>query len=123
MANHFQSVPRDRNAPNTRNVNFFDMPPKSFPSTYFTILNTHLIILDLYGRILEPHLTDFSQWKAEYDLIKERVGRHVNSWGPTIMAWNKARNKQTNWGVGVRKTKGFVHLTRDVICRLFSRVG
>jgi hypothetical protein len=93
MANHFQSVPRDRNAPNTRNVNFFDMPPESFPSTYVTILNTHLLVLDLYGRILEPHLTDFSQWKADYGLIKERVGRHVKSWGPIIMAWNKARNK------------------------------
>ena len=93
MANHFQSVPRDRNAPYTRNVNFFDMPPESFPSTYFTILNTHLTILDLYARILEPHLTDFAQWKSEYDLIKERVSRHVNSWVPIVMAWNKARKK------------------------------
>ncbi len=93
MANHFQSVPRDQKPLNTRNVNFFDMPPKSFPSTYFTILNTHLIILDLYGQALEPHLTDFSQWEANHDLIKQRLGRHVNRWRPTIMAWNKARSQ------------------------------
>ena len=93
MANHFQSVPKDRTAPNTRYINFFDMPPKSFPSTYFVILTTHLIILDLYGQILQPHLTDFPQWKAEYDAIKERVDRHVATWVPTIVAWKTARNK------------------------------
>ena len=92
-ANHFQSVPKNSNASNTRNVNFFDMRPESFPSTYFTILNTHLIILDLFGQILKPHLTDYSQWKMSHDVIKERVSRHFNTWKPTIMAWNAARNK------------------------------
>lgn len=94
MANHFQSVPKDGNMSNTRNVNFFDMPPESFPSTYFMILTTHLTILDLYGQIFQPHLTEFSQWKEEYDDIKERVGRHATTWGPIIMAWNRARNKK-----------------------------
>jgi hypothetical protein len=93
MTNHFRTVPKNTNAPNTQNINFFDMPPESLPSTYFMILNTHLIILDLYGQTLQPHLTDYPQWRAEYDFIKERVGRHVATWIPTIMAWNKARNK------------------------------
>jgi len=94
MANHFQTVPKDGNSPNSKNVNFFDMPPESFPSTYFTILITHLTILDLYGQILQPHLTEFSKWKAGYDAIKERVSRHVAKWRPAIMAWNAARNKK-----------------------------
>ena len=94
MANHFQSVPGDRNAPNTRYINFFDMPPKSLPSTYFMILTTHLTILELYGQILQPFLTDFPQWTADYAAVKERVGRNVTSWAPTIMAWNTTRNKK-----------------------------
>jgi hypothetical protein len=93
MANHFHAVPKDRNAPNTRNINFFDMPPESFPSTYFMILGTHLTILDLFGQMFEPHLTDFPKWKADYDATKGRVGRHVAKWQPTIAAWNAARNK------------------------------
>jgi len=95
MANHFQSVPKGTNTPTTRNINFFDMPPKSFPSTYFMILTTHLTILDLYGQVFQPHLTDFAQWKAEYKNVKERVDRHVIAWKPTIMAWNATRNKNT----------------------------
>lgn len=94
MANHFQSVPKGKNAPNTQTVNFFDMPPESFPSTYFMILTTHLTILDLYGQMFQPHLTEFSLWKKEYDDIKERVARHVTTWAPIIMAWNRARNKK-----------------------------
>jgi hypothetical protein len=93
MANHFQSVPRDTNSPTNRNINFFDMPPESFPSTYFMILGTHLIILDLYGQMFEPYLTDYPQWKADCDAIKERIGRHITTWRPTIMAWNAVRNK------------------------------
>ncbi len=95
MANHFQLAPNNANPTNVRHINFFDMPPESFPSTYFMILNTHLIILELYGQVFQPHLTDYSQWKKEYDDIKERVGRFVATWMPTIMAWNKARNKKT----------------------------
>lgn len=94
MANHFQFVPKGTNTPTSRNINFFDMPPDSFPSTYFMILTTNLIILELYGQMFQPHLTDFQQWKGEYDVIKERVGRHVTTWRPTIMAWNKARNQK-----------------------------
>lgn len=91
MANHFHAVQRD--APNTRNVNFFDMPSESFPSTYFMILKTHLDILDLFGQILKPHLSDYHKWKVDFDATKERVGRHVSSWVPTIKAWSAARNK------------------------------
>jgi hypothetical protein len=93
-ANHFHVVGRDPNAPHTRNINFFDMPPESFPSTYFMILYTHLTILSLYGQILQPHLTDYQQWKSEYDGIKERVGRHYASWLPRIQAWSAERNKK-----------------------------
>jgi hypothetical protein len=50
------------------------------------ILTTHLTILALYGQVLQPHLTDFAAWKAEYDAIKERVDRHLIAWGPTIAA-------------------------------------
>jgi hypothetical protein len=94
MANHFQLVPKGTNTPTARNVNFFDMPPESFPSTYFIILTTHLTILALYGEVFQPHLTDFAEWKAEYDVIKERVGRHITAWKPAIAAWNAARNKK-----------------------------
>jgi hypothetical protein len=101
MANYFKSGPKDRSTPNVRTINFFDMPPDSFPSTYFMILNTHLTILDLYGQILQPHTTEFAKWKSDDDAIKERVGRHVAKWMPTIMAWNTARNKkQPNYGSG-----------------------
>ncbi len=94
MANHFQLVPKGTNTPRTRNINFFDMPPESFPSTYFMILTTHLIILALYGQVFQPHLTDLAEWKAEFDAIKERVDRHLIAWKPTIAAWNAARNKK-----------------------------
>jgi hypothetical protein len=96
MANHFQLVPKGTNTTKTRNINFFDMAPESFPSTYFMILTTHLIILALYGQVFQPHLTDFSEWRVEYDAIKERVDRHVVAWTPTIVAWNAARNQRAD---------------------------
>jgi hypothetical protein len=46
------------------------------------------------GQILQPFLTDFPQWTADYAAVKERVGRNVTSWAPTIMAWNTTRNKK-----------------------------
>lgn len=84
MANHFQSVPKGTNTLTRRNINFFDMPPESFPSTYFMILTTHLIILVLYGQVFQPHLTDFPQWNAEYHDVKERIDRHLHAWTPSI---------------------------------------
>jgi hypothetical protein len=44
--------------------------------------------------VFQPHLNDFAQWKTEYDVIKERVDRHLIAWKPTIAAWNAARNKK-----------------------------
>ena len=91
-ANHLYLVPKGTNTPTTRNVNFFDMPPESFPSTYFMILMTHLVILKLYGEMLQPHMTNFSKWKAEHATVYERVGRFYKTWEPPIQAWNAARN-------------------------------
>jgi len=95
-ANHFGLVPKGTNTPTQRNINFFDMPPDSFPSVYFVILSTHLTILELFGQILRPHMTDFTKWKTEYDNIKERVVRHIEKWKPTIRAWNIARNAKAS---------------------------
>src|SRR5579872_3146902 len=36
-ANHLNLVPKGANTRTTRNINFFDMPPDSFPSTFFVI--------------------------------------------------------------------------------------
>jgi hypothetical protein len=93
-ANHFRLVPKGTNTPTTRNINFFDMPPDSFPSVYFVILSTHLTILALYGEVFQPHLTDFAEWKTEYDVITERAKRHFIAWEPNMVAWNVARNKK-----------------------------
>jgi hypothetical protein len=94
-ANHFLTVPRDVNASNTRNINFFDMPGKSFPSTYFNIIFAHLAILRLYGQVLQPHLTDYEGWKSEHEGIGGRVGRHYAYWLPRIKAWSAERNKKS----------------------------
>jgi hypothetical protein len=94
MANHFTQARQDSSLPNTRFISFIDMPPDSFPSVYFMILQTHLTILALFVEILQPHLRDFQTWKKEYDAIAERVMRHVTQWLPKIQAWNAARNQR-----------------------------
>lgn len=91
-ANHFEQVPKEGRTPNKQSVNFFDMPVDQFITTYFLILNTNLIILDLYGQVLRPHLTDFPAWKKEYDDIKARVDRHFVKWQPEMAEYRKARN-------------------------------
>jgi hypothetical protein len=90
-ANHFATVPKGANTPTRRNVNFFDMPADSFPSTYFMILTTNLVILELYGKMFKPHMTESAGWEKEYKDIKERVDRDLNKWKPTIMQWNARR--------------------------------
>jgi len=91
-ANHFHLVPKGTNTATHRNINFFDMPSDSFPSTFFVILSTHMMILELFGQLFQPHLTDFDKWKTGYDNTRERVVRHIQQWQPTITAWNLARN-------------------------------
>jgi hypothetical protein len=96
MSGHFGTVPKDKNTTLTRHVNLFDMPPDTFVSSFFFILETHRIILQLFGRIFKPHTTDFSVWQKEYDYVEGKINRHIVTWGPRLKALNEARNQKTS---------------------------
>lgn len=94
MANHFGTVPKGKNRAGKRHVNFFDLPPDSLVSSFLFVLNTHRLILQLFGRILEPYVRDFDRWKKEYLRVEEKLQRHTQRWTPNIMALNAARKQK-----------------------------
>jgi hypothetical protein len=92
MASHFGTVPKNKNTAGTRHVNLFDMPEDSLVSSFFFILDTHRLILQLFGRILEPYTTDFKAWTKEYLYVEGRLERHRQKWAPHVSALYAARN-------------------------------
>jgi hypothetical protein len=96
MAGHFATIPKEESGTRTWYINFFDMPPDSFVSSFFHILGTHCLILRLFARIIEPYVADLNIWKEkykkEYLYVAGKVQRHMQKWMPNIAALYSARN-------------------------------
>ena len=50
------------------------------------------MILQLFGRILDPFMTDSSMWKKEYEYVAGKLQRHMQKWLPNVAALYAARN-------------------------------
>ena len=94
MANHLGNVPKVENTALRRRINFFDMPNDSLVSCFFLILGTHMMLLQLFGRILEPYMMEFNEWKKEYEYVQGKTKRHGQKWIPNVHALNAARNRK-----------------------------
>ena len=73
-------------------VNFFDMPHDSVIPCFFVVLGTHRLILQLFGRILQPYMSDFSLWEQEYKYLDGKLDRHMQKWAPDIIKRDAARS-------------------------------
>lgn len=72
-------------------ISFHDLRPDCLIAVFLGILKAHLRILQLFGRILEPHTTDLSVWERKYLDVEGKLQRHVEKWTPQINAWHAAR--------------------------------
>jgi hypothetical protein len=94
MAGHFQTSPKE--ASGGWQVNFFDMPQDNFVSCFFHILGTHCLILQMFGRTLQPYAADGDAWKEKYEkeyrYVAGKIQRHIQKWLPNIAALYAARN-------------------------------
>jgi hypothetical protein len=92
MAGHYGTTRKEDVPPNISHISFFDMPKDSFVSSFFHVLNTHAVVLHMFGQVLKPYMPDFNDWKKEYDYVGEKLLRHFEKWRSNIIALNSARN-------------------------------
>lgn len=97
IAGHFTTLSKEDKTTGRWHINFFDMPQDAFVSSFFHILGTHCMIVNLFGRMCEPYAGNSETWSkkyvSEYQYVAERVKRHFGKWSGNIAALNVARNK------------------------------
>lgn len=80
MAGHFKTTP------DSFRMIFFDLPPDhSLFSTLVMLLEAHVRILALFGRILESYTNDrMAAWQVRLNSVDAKLVVHAQRWAPMI---------------------------------------
>jgi hypothetical protein len=92
MAGHVAMAPKKGEM--THTLSFFDMPPNALIPTFVSIIQTHILILQLFGKVLEPYCTGMEAWKTELAFVIGRFLRHSQKWEPSIKAQRRAPSRE-----------------------------
>lgn len=92
LAGHFKTTP------DSFRVVFFDLPSDhSLFATLLFLLDAHLKILTLLGRVLEPHTNDrMTAWKVRLNSVEAKLTVHAQSWAPMIEHGMMTRATEAN---------------------------
>lgn len=82
MMGHFGDNDATKHRSYLDRVTFSDMDIDDLAGTFFFVLNTHMALLRLFGRILQPHMTDFGAWEKGYVALAEKLKVHTQEWLP-----------------------------------------
>jgi hypothetical protein len=79
MAFHFGAVPEDGEEHRLR-VAMFDMKPDSLIPSFFFIVGTHSIVLELFAKAFARYNTDVAEWEREFGYFVPKLERHRVMW-------------------------------------------